>query len=541
MVLALVEALALGVAGAAAEEVEPVEPMKIPNAQLEPVSWSDLDGWATDDHAAAYSTFLASCRVVAKRKRPSDDPRPMYDGLVDVCKRALQAIPLDGDGARAFFEQNFRPVRITPIGETAGFLTGYYEPIVDGSRTASNDYAVPVYKRPADLVVPGKRANANASLPNGGKVGRRINKKKVVPFYDRGEIEEGALADQELEICWLKDPVDLFFSQIQGSARVRLEDGSMLRLNYDAHNGHPYTPIGRVLIERKIYTRDQMSMDRIREWMNANPDEAKELRRMNKSYVFFRLTDLSEHDEALGAQGIPLTANRSIAVDRKLHVYGTPFFIEAELPIADETPTTKFRRLMIAQDTGSAIIGPARADLYFGAGEMAGRVSGRIKYPGRFVMLVPNELDPIEAGKTTPLPPVKPPEVLAEQIAAAKAGPTPVPPEAKTDAKAEPKLDTKPEPKPVPAAAPKPDAKSADKPKVEAKAEPTPERKPAPKPATDKPKTDGKAGTKSDTKADAKPQAKPAAERKLGAPLPLVEPPKPAQPRPAAKPAKPAS
>jgi membrane-bound lytic murein transglycosylase A len=154
--------------------------------------------------------------------------------------------------------------------------------------------------------------------------------------------------------------------------------------------------------------------------------------------VFFRLTNLSEHDEALGAQGIPLTANRSIAVDRKLHVYGTPFFIEADLPIADETPTTKFRRLTIAQDTGSAIVGPARADIYFGTGEMAGRVSGRIKHPGRFVMLVPNELDPVAAGRRTPLPKARPPIPAAEL---ARSAPPKAPP---ADAKAVPLPRAKP-------------------------------------------------------------------------------------------------
>ena len=149
-------------------------------------------------------------------------------------------------------------------------------------------------------------------------------------------------------------------------------------------------------------------MDRIRRWMAENPDGAKELRRQNKSYVFFRDSGLPEHEEARGAQGVPLTAGRSIAVDRALHVYGTPFFIAAELPIESESSTTKFRRLMIAQDTGSAIVGPARADIYFGAGPEAGRIAGRIKNPARFVMLMPNALDPAAAGKLMPLPAVRP-------------------------------------------------------------------------------------------------------------------------------------
>jgi len=151
-----------------------------------------------------------------------------------------------------------------------------------------------------------------------------------------------------------------------------------------------------------------MSMDRIRKWMAENPDGGKELRRQNRSYVFFRNTGLPENEEARGAQGVPLTASRSIAVDRVLHVYGTPFFIEAELPIATETSNTKFRRLMVGQDTGSAIVGPARADIYFGAGDEAGKIAGRIKNPARFTMLMPRALDPLEAGKAMPLPAARP-------------------------------------------------------------------------------------------------------------------------------------
>ena len=211
-------------------------------------------------------------------------------------------------------------------------------------------------------------SKARQGLPNKGQVFRKIGRRKLVPYYDRAEIEDGAIAGRGLEICWLKDQTDLLFTQIQGSARVLLEDGSTVRINYDAHNGYPYTAVGRILIERNIIPRDQMSMQKIREWMEQNPDGAKELRRQNRSYVFFREVQLSDKDEAVGAQGVPLTPGRSIAVDKALHVYGTPFFIEGELPIESAQSKTPFRRLMIAQDTGSAIVGPARADLYFGAG-----------------------------------------------------------------------------------------------------------------------------------------------------------------------------
>jgi membrane-bound lytic murein transglycosylase A len=167
-------------------------------------------------------------------------------------------------------------------------------------------------------------------------------------------------------------------------------------------------PVGRVLVADKIMTSDQVSMQSIRDWMETNPDQAKDIRRQNKSYVFFRITNLATEDEAVGGEGVQLVPGRSIAVDRSLHAYGTPFFIQADLPIANEKAATKFDRLVIAQDTGSAIIGPARADIYFGAGDEAARIAGRIKNPGEFVMLLPRELDPVEAGRDTPLPPERP-------------------------------------------------------------------------------------------------------------------------------------
>jgi membrane-bound lytic murein transglycosylase A len=197
--------------------------------------------------------------------------------------------------------------------------------------------------------------------------------------------------------------------QIQGSARVRLEDGTMLRINYDAHNGYPFVPVSRILIERNIIPRQEMSLERIREWMRANPENAEEVRRQNRSFVFFRIVGLSDDREAVGAQGIPLTPGRSIAIDRSLHVYGTPFFLRARLPLTTENQSVRFDRLMIAQDTGSAIVGPARADIFWGAGEEAGRLAGGLHHAARFAMLVPHEVDPVAAGVRIPLPPKKPP------------------------------------------------------------------------------------------------------------------------------------
>jgi membrane-bound lytic murein transglycosylase A len=384
----------------------PAQPLRIPNAALEPVAWSALGGWQDDDHASAFATFRASCRSVA-HSTPGNDARPIRNALRIVCVRALKIDRFDQESARHFFETNFVPIRIRKLGDAAGFLTAYYEPIVDGSRVPTPEFTVPVYRRPPDLLAAGA-SQPGGPFPNHGRAFRRTETGELVPYYDRGEIEDGALDGQQLEICWLRSANDALFVQIEGSARVRLEDGAMLRLNYDAHNGYPYVPVGRVLIDRKIIPPEEMSMQRIRDWMQANPDAAKDVRRQNRSVVFFRVVGLTDHEEALGAQGIPLSAGRSIAVDNSVHVLGTPFFIEADLPLNGAPALSRFRRTMIAQDTGSAIVGPARADLYFGAGEEAGRLAGRIRQPGRFSMLIPRELDPSAMGIHVPIPPARP-------------------------------------------------------------------------------------------------------------------------------------
>jgi membrane-bound lytic murein transglycosylase A len=388
-------------------------PFQISGSQYAPVAWADIAGWSEDDHLQAYKAFRASCKPISAQRKPPADPKALGISLRDPCRAAQAADITDGTKAKAFFEEHFLPLRISRLGEDAGFVTGYYEPVIDGSRTRTDVYTVPVYRRPSNLFVRGFKQDA-AGLPNKGEVFRKIGRRKLVPYYDRGEIEDGAIAGRGLEICWLKDQTDLLFSQIQGSARVRLEDGSTIRINYDAHNGYPYTAVGRILIDRGIIPKEQMSMQRIREWMDQNPEGAKELRRQNRSYVFFREVQLSDKDEAVGAQGVPLTPGRSIAVDKSLHVYGTPFFIEGELPIESEQSKTPFRRLMVAQDTGSAITGPARADIYFGAGADAGRVSGRLRHNMRFVILVPKSLDPAVLGRKMPLPDARPSVKIAK-------------------------------------------------------------------------------------------------------------------------------
>jgi len=440
----LLVAAVVGLAGiATAAQGGEQAPIKFPDTQYEPVNWADLDGWASDDHATAFAAFLESCRAL-NSKQPGAEALAIADALKAICGRGLAAVPLEEDGARKFFEDNFRPLRINKLGDSDGFLTGYYEPIIEGSRVPTGEFTAPLYRRPPNLVISGRRKLGDSFPSKGVKVGRRVGRRKIVPYYDRAAIEDGALNGWHLEICWLRSPIDVLFAQIQGSARIRLEDGTILRVNYDSHNGWPYTPVGRVLIDRKIISKDEVSMQRIRDWMAADPAAAKDVRRQNKSYVFFRITDLATEDEAVGGEGVPLVPGRSIAVDRSLHAYGTPFFIAADLPIANEKGGTKFRRLVFAQDTGSAIVGPARADIYFGAGPDAARIAGRIRHPGQFVMLLPRELDPVEAARDVPLPPERP-GFFAQFSAGSMIDPTaedvPLP---------EPKPPAEPEPKPKP-------------------------------------------------------------------------------------------
>lgn len=382
-------------------------PFTIDGAQYAPLAWSDLAGWNDDDLLAAFRTFRVSCAAIVREQSSLPPPKALDGRLREPCRAANAAAVATASAARSFFETHFVPVRITRLGDTDGFVTGYYEPIVDGSRVQTDVYNVPVYRRPSNLFVRGYTQDSD-NLPNKGAVYRKIGRRKLVPYYDRGQIEDGAIAGRGLELCWLKSQTDLLFMQIQGSARIRFDDGSMLRLNYDSHNGYPYTAVGRLLIERNIIPKEQMSMQRIRQWMEENPEGAIELRRQNRAYVFFRIVKLGADEEAVGGEGVHLTAGRSIAVDKALHVYGTPFFITGDLPLESEQAKSPFRRLMVAQDTGSAIVGPARADLYFGAGPDAARVSGRMRHNAQFAMLVPKSLDPSAHGLTAPLPAPRP-------------------------------------------------------------------------------------------------------------------------------------
>jgi membrane-bound lytic murein transglycosylase A len=387
----------------------PAQAVEIRRAQVKPLTFADLDGWQDDDLALAFATFQKSCGAILEGSKIMRKARPVYGGLYNACEAARTAAasgPLEREEARKFFEDNFKPVRIEPHKQFDGFFTGYYETEVDGSRVATGDYKYPLYRVPKGVA--GKRST-------------------VFARFNRKEIEDGAIAGKGLEICYVKDPVDAFFAQIQGSTRVKLNDGELLRLNYIASNGKPYTPVGRWLIDQGIIAREDMSMDKIREYMAANPKEGEALRMKNRSYVFFTETALGASDECVGSQGVPLTAGRSLAVDPSIHVYGTPIWVEGEFPLKGLAPVDPFHHLMFAQDTGSAIKGPARADIYFGHGEDVEHIAGRMKQYGHFVMLVPKgvTVSGSEAPPFTPLPRRRPPEIDAAETTAAIKPPAP--------------------------------------------------------------------------------------------------------------------
>jgi membrane-bound lytic murein transglycosylase A len=342
-----------------------------PAIRLEPVRFSEIEGWARDDHAAAFATLLKTCR-----KRRDGNP---------ACKEALAlGEKADRKAARAFFEAHFIPHRVDE--PEPGLVTGYYEPEVNGSRERTEKFSVPVYRRPDDLVQlkPDElRAFYNASF----SVGRQSGK-DLVPYYSRAEIESGALEGQGLELLYLDDPVELFFMQIQGSGRVRFPDGSWVRLGYAAKNGHSYTSIGKLLFKRGEKPAGGLTMEGLKSWLREDPERGRALMQENASYVFFReLPPAEAGDGPVGAQAVALTPGRSLAVDPIYHKLGTPVFVSApDL----KTPKGKpFRRLMIAQDVGSAIRGTQRGDIYWGSGAEAGAIAGVTKHPARFYVLLP--------------------------------------------------------------------------------------------------------------------------------------------------------
>jgi membrane-bound lytic murein transglycosylase A len=358
------------------------------------LSFGDLPGWAADDHLAAWKAFLASCpsmlKAVQRPPKPDDVRALQHEALRNVCTlalaRAVSGPAQTRKGARQFFETFFRPHRLSS-SPSGGLLTGYYEPAIKGSRAPTAAFRVPIYRRPADLVniVPESQRGAKA-VPF---THMRKTEHGLVPYLTRAEIEQGGLSGQGLELMYFRDPVAVFFMQIQGSGRVELPNGEKVRIAYDGKNGYPYTSVGKVLIEEGQIPPEAMSLEAVKRWLSADPERAKAVMWKNQSYVFFRELTGDDAKTTIGANGIPLRAGRSLAVDTSFYSLGMPIYVDAP-EITHVTKTGGFRRLMIAHDVGSAIKGIERGDIYFGSGDAAGRLAGITRQPGRFFVLLPD-------------------------------------------------------------------------------------------------------------------------------------------------------
>jgi membrane-bound lytic murein transglycosylase A len=335
---------------------------------LAPAKFGDLPGWRDDHVAAAIPAFLRSCaHYLGKTDDALLDPgpgkpgpgRPDFGNIGDwrrACGAAVGLPADDDEAARRFLEGTFVPELAGSNGASVGLFTGYFEVTLNGSRHHAGPYQTPLYHRPANP-----------------------------ERYSRAEIEDGALRAQGLELAWVDSPVDAFFLEIQGSGLVRLDKGGMIQVGYDGGNSHAYIPVGRLLIERGIIPREQMSMAAIRDWMLAHPAEGASLRRENPSYVFFReITGPGP----LGAEQVVLTPQRSLAVDRVFVALGLPIWLDAQ----ERFGAGEYRRLVVSQDTGGAIKGPVRGDLYWGAGDKAAAAAGAMNARGRYWLLLPRSV-----------------------------------------------------------------------------------------------------------------------------------------------------
>lgn len=342
--------------------------MTLPNFRYEPVSFTDLPGWANDDHWAAFGAFEASAAAVG--------------GAIGRAEASASGV-VTSHHAREFFEAHFRPHRVVYDG-ARGMLTGYYEPVIAGSLVPTAQFNVPIYRRPVDLenvVAESERGAKSAGLTH-----VRRTEQGVEPYATRRDIEEGALAGLGLELCYVADPVDAFFLQVQGSGVIALPEGPQMRVTYDGKNGHPYTSVGRVLIDAGVFASDQVTLQSLTDWLRADPERARPILWRNESFVFFRAL---ESDHAAGVLGTPLHDGRSLAVDTAFHALGLPIYVSA--PAMNHVGAGGLNRLMTAHDVGSAIKGPERGDVYFGTGDAALALAGVTKHAVTFYVLLPVE------------------------------------------------------------------------------------------------------------------------------------------------------
>ncbi|HSV28891.1 MAG TPA: MltA domain-containing protein, partial [Candidatus Omnitrophota bacterium] len=345
----------------------------------QPASFADLPGWQGDNAGAVLPALLKSCDRLSKLPPDRSVGADGMGGTVAdwhaPCSAARRLSAGEHDYVRLFFESWFTPHLVSNRGQAEGLFTGYFEPELPGSRSRSGRFSVPLLGKPRDLVT--KEVNGEQVV--GRMVGGRFE-----PYPTRAEIEAGALGDRAKPVVWVDDPVDAHILHIQGSGRIRLEDGSVLRLAVAGHNGHKFVGIGRVMKERGLLT--DISMPAIRAWLKANPKQAVALMAENPRYIFYRLLN---GEGPIGSEGVPLTPERSLAVDTRYIPLGMPLWLDSVDPSG-----APLRRLMVAQDTGSAIKGVVRGDFFWGAGEPAFEKAGRMKSPGRYWVLLPKQRSP---------------------------------------------------------------------------------------------------------------------------------------------------
>lgn len=357
--------------------------------RLEPVTFADLKGWRDDDPSSLFRA-MAGCRDHIAATKPyrtgslgltADDLMPLLD---DARTFGLS----DAATARTFFEQRCKPFLIRREEGKHGFVTAFYEPEIEVSATPDETYRFPFYRRPEDLIDLDD-ASRPADLDPSYMFGRSDD--GVISAYpDRGEIDRGYLDGRGLEIAWARSKVDVFFVHVQGAARLRFPDGRLGRITYAAKAGHPFSAVGKLLIDRGEIERPNISMQSIRAWLNAHPEQIDEVLWHNRSYIFFR--EAAVDDPAAGpiaAAKVPLIAGRALAVDRLIHTFGFPFFIRSE-SLTHLDGGRPFQRLMLALDTGSAIVGPARGDIFTGSGYDAGELAGTVRNDADFYILIPN-------------------------------------------------------------------------------------------------------------------------------------------------------
>ena len=359
-----------------AQPVAKSEPIA-PADYLRAVSFDQLPGWVEDDLTQLWPAFLASCEVMIRRA-----------GWQEICSDAQQLSVVDGAGMRSFFESRFLPHQVRNAdGSVSGMVTGYYEPLLRGSRTRGGLFQTPLYRTPGDLLT----IDLGSVYPEikNMRLRGRLSGNKVVPYHTRAELMQNGLAPG-LELVWVDNAIDAFFLQVQGSGRVALADSKeTIRIAYADQNGHPYKSIGRYLVERGELKAEQASMQGIKAWAAANPHRLQELLNANPSFVFFKEEKILDPDKGpRGALGVPLTARRSIAIDPQFISLGAPVFVSTTRPNSD----LPLRQLMMAQDTGGAIRNPVRADFFWGFGDEAGELAGKMKQAGQMWLLIPKIL-----------------------------------------------------------------------------------------------------------------------------------------------------